>query len=296
MTSKTHKTIIIVLVLIVAGFTGGAVTYAQFTDTETAEVSITAGTWNPTSNETVDGNTTKAISFVAFCVVDGSSGSVTITGRTEKAGGDPINITYTHTFGDNLTSVVNKAGPVLYEDPTPDGTVVSENVILVGRMGKNKSGRQPSEPCGDSAAAIKFEDDAGELEPGTTKPYNFDNSASNIEKQRSATTTGSTVIFGAQSIENTNETEETNESNATSTETTAETSSTTTETATETPEIETPTPTPTETPTTSTPIATPAPTPTPTETETTTEASVDVNHILENSTSGNETTDDEDGQ
>lgn len=44
MTNKTHTAVVVILVLVVAGFTGGAFTYAQMHDTETAEISIVGPT------------------------------------------------------------------------------------------------------------------------------------------------------------------------------------------------------------------------------------------------------------
>lgn len=268
MINKTHTSIIIILVLVVAGFAGGAFTYARMSDTETAEVSITAGTWDPTPNETADSNTTKGISFVAFCVVDGSSGSVTITGQMEKTGGDSIGITYEHTFGNNLVAVVNKADSALYEDDSPDGTVVSGEVELVGRTGKNKSGRRPNESCGDSAVAIKFEYDeaSGEF----------------VRESGDRSSSVTSRAFEAASIETSSgETDNTNDSNATQTATPAETTvetQTPTETVIATPEIGT-----------QTPMSTPPQTLLSTITETTTETTAEVNHPLQNLSDGNET-------
>jgi predicted ribosomally synthesized peptide with SipW-like signal peptide len=45
---NTRVVLVWVCVLAVAGFTGGAATYAQLSDTETVSVSVTAGTPSPT--------------------------------------------------------------------------------------------------------------------------------------------------------------------------------------------------------------------------------------------------------
>lgn len=283
----TRYTAVVIAVVFAVAFAGGAVTYAQFSDTETVEGSFTAGTWTPTPNSSA----AKGISFVAFCVAPDSSGSVTITNRTEKAGDDATEMAYNHTFEDDLVSVVNKAGQPLYKDKSPDGTVVSSEVKMVGRTGGNSFGRQPSAPCGGSAVAITFEDDTDELEPNTTKSYNLTATAESVGTS------------GAQPIENTsNETEKANGSNvtptATPTEPTTGPTSTPTETVTEAPETETQTPTSTPIPTvtpTPTPTQTPTSTPMPTstETETTTETAAYATHRLGNSSSDNEQSDEE---
>jgi predicted ribosomally synthesized peptide with SipW-like signal peptide len=67
MQKTTLISVVAVCVLAVTGFAGGAVTYAELSDTETAAVSVEAGTWTTTPAE--GDATTKNQSAEAFGVL-----------------------------------------------------------------------------------------------------------------------------------------------------------------------------------------------------------------------------------
>jgi hypothetical protein len=261
-----------VVVLATVGF-GGGFTYAQFTDTETKQVSVSAETWTTTPEET-PAPSKNTISFVAFCVADetDSSGATVVVTGFESDDGEPVAVTYESMI--ELSTVVLFGGGEFenFEGKT-SGTVVFGEGTTPESAGTGQPGtydQMPSAPCpSDETQVIK---------------YNYDDSSGAFVEDGSERS-GSTGGVGAQSVGNTTgETDGTADSNATSTATSSET---TVETASTPTKTETATSTGTETaPATST--ATPSPTPT--ETAMTTVASDDGTDQQEGGSTENETT------
>lgn len=267
------------VVLAAVGFGGGFV-YAQFTDTETKQVSVSAGTWTTTPEETPAPQ--HAISFVAFCVADGSDspGSmVVVTGFGSDDEGEPVAVVYESMV--ELSTVVLYGGGEFenFEGGTSD-TVHFGNGTTPESAGTGQPGmydQVPSAPCPSGETQVI--------------KYNYDDSSDAFVEDRTGIP-GSTGGIGVQSVENT--TTETSTTTSVGTETSTETgtaSATETEAATGTAtatETETAASTETETETaTATPTATSSPTPT--ETETTAAATVNGTDQREGQSIGNET-------
>ncbi len=196
-------TVVVMVVVTSAGFTGGYMTAARFSDTETKHVTVTA---NITPSET---GTQSAISFVAFCVIDGtevSASAVNITDVQRDAGGKPVAITYESTV--ELSTVVVFGGNEFENfDGGTSGTVVFGNGTTPKSAGTGKPGtfeQMPRASCPDGETlVVKFEYDEAS---GTF--------VSEAETQSSAAT-ASAETFGVQSVENTSGEDDANDSNAT---------------------------------------------------------------------------------
>ena len=251
-----------VVVLATVGF-GGGFTYAQLTDTETKKVSVSAGTWTTTPEET-PAPPQHAISFVAFCVENGTNPSlsavnITIVERDDD--GDPVAVRYNSMF-DPSTVVLFGGGEFENFEGGMVGTVYFGNGTTPEPAGTGQPGRY------DQTQAVPCP--SGETQ---VIKYNYDDSSDAFvedETESSASTGGA----GAQSVENT--TTETSTTTSVGTETSTETgtaSATETEAATGT--------------ATATPTATSSPTPT--ETETTAAATVNGTDQREGQSIGNET-------
>ena len=267
------------VVLAAVGFGGGFV-YAQFTDTETKQVSVSAGTWTTTPEETPAPQ--PAISFVAFCVADETNPSVSaveITNVERRDDGEPVAVEYNSMF-DPSTVVLFGGGEFENFEGGMVGTVRFGNGTTPesAETGLPDTDDQvPSAPCpSGETKVIKYN-------------YNDSSGASGEDETESP---GSTGGIGVQSVENT--TTETSTTTSVGTETSTETgtaSATETEAATGTAtatETETAASTETETETaTATPTATSSPTPT--ETETTAAATVNGTDQREGQSIGNET-------
>jgi hypothetical protein len=250
------------VVLAAVGFGGGFI-YAQFTDTETKQVSVSAGTWTTTPEET-PAPSQHAISFVAFCVADGTDPSVSavdITNVERGDDGEPVAVEYMSTF--NSSTVVLFGGGEFenFEGWMVD-TVHFGNGTTPESAGTGKPGRY------DQMQAVPYP--SGETQ---VIKYNYDDN-SDAFVEDGTESPGSTRGIKAQSVENT--TTETSMMTSVGTATATET-----ETAAST-ETETETATATATPTATS-------SPTPTETETTAAATVNGTDQREGKSIGNET-------
>lgn len=208
--------IAVVAILLIAGF-GGGFTLAKMSDTETKQVSVAAGTWTTTPETPTPPQ--HAVSFVAFCVADGtdaSASAVDITTVVRDNEGEPFGVTY--------ESAVELSTVVLGESQTvenfPGGT---SDTVYFGSGTPGAADQTPSEPCpSGETVVVKFE---------------YDDDSSAFAPEIDGESSGSGEAIGAQSLEaTTTETVDVNESNTTSPtaslETTAGPSTTETPTAT----------------------------------------------------------------
>lgn len=143
----------VVAVLVIAGF-GGGFTLARMSDTETKQVSVSAGTWTttpgtPTSPE-------HAISFAAFCTADetdASASAVAITNVVRDDEGEPFGITYESDV--DLSTVVLKGGQTVENFPGGTG-----DTIYFGNGTAGADDQTPPEPCPNGETLlVKFEYD-----------------------------------------------------------------------------------------------------------------------------------------
>ncbi len=119
---------IALFVLAIAGFAGGAVTYAELSDTETADVSVEAGTWTttPAENDTTTENQSVGATDVqpteGTTEVDANDSTATPTAVPTETTTEPS--TTAESTTESTTAATETAEPTDTQTETADATTV----------------------------------------------------------------------------------------------------------------------------------------------------------------------------